>query len=72
MANPRTKAQGTVIWYDPRKGYGFANAPASPKVFIHYGALAPSTLQLKSGQKISFELERTAHGEVAHNIKPAA
>jgi len=71
MATARIKAKGSVKWYDPRKGYGYAAAKGSPEVFIHYGALAASIVELKAGQEIEFEIERTPRGEVAHAIKLA-
>jgi cold shock protein len=71
MTNPRIKMSGTVKWYDPRKGYGFAEVRSGSDVFLHYGALAANVLELKAGQRIQFHLERTTQGEVAHGIRLA-
>ena len=50
---------GTVKWFDPKKGYGFiAPEDGSKDVFVHISALSEAGIQnLEDGQKISFEIE---------------
>jgi CspA family cold shock protein len=72
MAKTRTKARGTVMWYDPRKGYGYASRKNAPEVFLHYGAIAADgVIELKAGQIIEFMLEQTPRGAIAHEIRLA-
>ncbi|MBX3458363.1 MAG: cold-shock protein [Planctomycetes bacterium] len=70
MAITRVKTSGTVKWYDPRKGYGYATRTGSPEVFLHYGAIrSDGVIELKAGQQIEFMLEQTPRGAVAHEIR---
>ena len=70
MGNSKVKARGKVIWYDPRKGYGYASRKDDPEVFLHYGAIrTDGVIELKKGQEIEFILEQTDRGAIAHEIK---
>lgn len=69
MPITKVKTRGTVTWYDPRKGYGYASRKGAPEVFLHYGAIrSDGVIELKSGQEIEFVLEQTDRGAVAHEI----
>ena len=69
MAISKVKTRGTVTWYDPRKGYGYAARKGAPEVFLHYGAIrSDGVIELKPGQEIEFVLEVTDRGAVAHEI----
>ena len=69
MPITKVKTRGTVIWYDPRKGYGYASRKGAPEVFLHYGAIrSDGVIELKPGQEIEFILEQTDRGAVAHEI----
>lgn len=73
MARTRTKSRGTVLWYDPRKGYGYASRKDAPEVFLHYGAIVQDGLiELKAGQTVEFMLEQTPRGAIAHEIRVAS
>jgi CspA family cold shock protein len=70
MPITRVKARGTVKWYDPRKGYGYATRKGAAEVFLHYGAIrSDGVIELKPGQEIEFILEQTERGGVAHEIR---
>jgi cold shock CspA family protein len=69
MVINRVKSRGTVVWYDPRKGYGYAARKDEPEVFLHYGAIrAEAGHVLKAGQEIEFLLEVTDRGTRAREI----
>lgn len=69
MAINRVKSRGTVVWYDPRKGYGYAARKDEPEVFLHYGAIRMDGVShLKPGQEIEFLLEVTDRGTRAREI----
>ncbi|MBZ0135721.1 MAG: cold shock domain-containing protein [Planctomycetes bacterium] len=69
MPITKVKTRGTVIWYDARKGYGYASRKGAPEVFLHYGAIrGDGVIELKPGQEIEFVLEQTDRGAVAHEI----
>lgn len=70
MAKTHVKTRGTVLWYDPRKGYGYAARKNAPEVFLHYGAIvSDGVIELKKSQTIEFRIEQTPKGAVAHEIK---
>lgn len=60
-------ALGTVIWYDPAKGYGFiAPEDGCGDVFVHFSAVAAAQLEtLLSGQKVGFDVEIRQGGRTA-------
>jgi len=64
---------GTVKWFDPKKGFGFIQPEDGSKdVFVHITAVQAAGLdRLNDNQKVSFELERKRDGKVsAINLKP--
>ena len=64
-------SNGTVKWYNARKGFGFVEREDSEKdVFIHASAVKAAGLKrLEVGQKISFDIEESQKGPNAINIK---
>ena len=64
-------SNGTVKWYNARKGFGFVEREDSEKdVFIHASAIKAAGLKrLEVGQKISFDIEESSKGPNAINIK---
>ena len=64
---------GTVKWFDPKKGYGFiAPDDGSKDVFVHISAVEAAGLnRLDEKQKVSFDVERGNTGKSsAVNLKP--
>ncbi len=62
---------GTVKWFNPTKGYGFAQPSDGGKdVFIHISAVEKAGLSsLNEGQKISYDIVANRGKESAENIK---
>lgn len=62
--------KGTVIWYDTRKGYGFAKPTSGAEVFVHYSRIENELASgLEAGLDVVFEMEQTEQGPIAHNVR---
>lgn len=71
-SNPATseRVTGTVKWFDPKKGYGFINAPAGTEkdIFVHLNSLPAGTDELDEGQTVTFQTEPSKKGVRAVNV----
>lgn len=61
--------EGTVKWYDKRKGYGFIASSDQPDIFLHYTSLAKPSIRLKDGDMVSFDIVAGEKGPRAENVK---
>lgn len=62
-------AEGTVKWFDVRKGYGFITTEDGQDVFVHYSAIKVDGYKtLNDGEKVSFEVEEGQRGQIAKNV----
>jgi CspA family cold shock protein len=65
-------ANGTVKWFNTRKGYGFITPNEGDKdVFVHYSAITVEEGQfatLNQDDKVEYEVEETAKGLEARNV----
>jgi CspA family cold shock protein len=59
---------GTVKWYDKKKGYGFISQQAGGDVFIHHTCLDRADVALNEGDEVSFELASGEKGPKANNL----
>jgi len=59
---------GTVKWYNTRKGYGFISSEDGKDIFLHRTSVPQGTF-LKEGDKVEFEIETSDRGPKALNIK---
>ena len=59
--------EGTVKWFNTRKGYGFVKGDDNEEYFIHFSAL-PRGVQLQENDRISFEPAETERGKQAKNV----
>jgi CspA family cold shock protein len=66
-----TTINGTVKWYNGRKGFGFvARDEGGPDIFLHASAVKAAGLRyVNEGEKYSFELEDGPKGPSAINLK---
>jgi CspA family cold shock protein len=60
---------GTVKWFDKRKGYGFIAYEDGSDVFVHYTSLAGEGMRtLEEGDKVCFEIVEGEKGPRADNV----
>jgi CspA family cold shock protein len=63
-------AQGTVKWFNDKKGYGFIMAEDGKDLFVHYNAIEGQGYKsLKEGDRVNFEIEQGAKGPSAVKVK---
>ncbi len=60
--------EGTIKWYNARKGFGFIEQEGGKDVFVHRSAVPMGTF-LNEGDKVSYEVEESDKGPKAINIK---
>jgi len=62
-------ADGTVKWFDLKKGYGFISCEDKSDVFVHYTGFGDSELRtLNEGDEVSFEIVEGEKGPRANKV----
>ena len=62
-------ANGTVKWFNEKKGYGFIEQEDGPDVFVHYSGINASGFKsLNEGDQVSFDIEQRDKGPQAVNV----
>ena len=61
--------QGTVKWFNDRKGYGFVSRESGDDVFVHFSSIAGDGFKsLREGDRVSFEVQESERGPHAVNV----
>ena len=62
-------AEGTVKWFNDRKGYGFIQQEDGEDVFVHHTGISGSGFKtLAEGDQVTFDVEQGAKGPSAKNV----
>lgn len=66
--------QGTVKWFDSKKGFGFiepdGNGKRDKDIFVHYtGIQGDGYRQLSEGDRVEFDVTEGRKGKQAENVK---
>lgn len=68
-ADKLVNVEGTVKWFDPKKGFGFIVGPEGQDIFTHYSKIAGEGFRvLKDGSRVSYDAERTDKGWHASRV----
>jgi CspA family cold shock protein len=60
---------GTVKWFNDRKGFGFIEQEDGPDVFVHHSAITGSGFKtLYEGARVTFDVEQGPKGPAAANV----
>lgn len=61
--------QGTVKWFNAKKGYGFISDEEGKDIFVHFSALNMDGFkELKDGESVEFEVVDGEKGPQAANV----
>ena len=61
---------GTVKWFNDRKGFGFIEQESGPDVFVHHsGIVSDGFKSLDEGDQVTFDIEQGPKGPSATNVK---
>jgi len=66
-------SEGTVKWFNPRKGYGFIATEDGQDIFVHYASISGDGYKtLSEGDVVTFETVEGEKGLRAENVLPKA
>lgn len=62
-ADRLSDVEGTVKWFDPRKGFGFIIGPEGQDIFVHFTVIQGDGFRvLKDGARVQYDAERSDKG----------
>jgi CspA family cold shock protein len=63
-------ANGTVKWFNNKKGYGFINEEEGRDIFVHFSSITMEGYKsLNEGEQVEFEIEDSDRGPEAKNVR---
>jgi len=67
-----TMPEGTVKWFNDKKGYGFIEQEDGPDVFVHHSNINMTGFKsLTEGARVTFEIEQGQKGPTAVDVTVA-
>lgn len=65
-------ANGTVKWFNNKKGYGFINEETGRDIFVHFSSINMDGYKsLTEGEQVVFDIEESTRGPEAKNVRKA-
>lgn len=62
--------EGTIKWFNEKKGFGFISREDGDDVFVHYSAIEGDGFRtLTEGQRVEFEIQEGPKGLQAANVR---
>ena len=63
-------ANGTVKWFNEKKGFGFIGQEDGSDVFVHHSGIDASGFKtLNEGDQVTFDVEQGAKGPFATHVQ---
>ncbi len=61
--------EGTVKWFDPRKGFGFVVGPEGQDILVHFSVIQGEGFRaLKDGSKVTYDATKSDKGWKATKV----
>ncbi len=61
--------EGTIKWFNSKKGFGFIEQETGDDVFVHYSTIEMSGFKtLSEGERVQFEVEENDKGLSARKV----
>ena len=60
--------EGTVKWFNIKKGYGFINGDDGVDYFVHFSFVNGEGGPLRENERVNFDPEETERGKQAKNV----
>ena len=61
--------EGTVKWFDNRKGYGFIEVEDGEDIFVHHSEVQGNGFRtLDEGERVEFDVKQGPKGDQAANV----
>lgn len=62
-------SEGTVKWFNPKKGYGFIATEDGRDIFVHYASISGGGYKtLAEGDLVTFDIVEGEKGQRAENV----
>jgi CspA family cold shock protein len=63
-------SEGTVKWFNDKKGFGFIEQEGAKDLFVHHSAIqAEGFKSLAEGDRVSFDVIQGVKGPAAENVR---